>query len=153
MTATTEVSQLEIYMKTKSALNDVVKNCLNVQKLADDMKLSISTERWIRDFCQVNFFCGRRSGLTTAMIDVGLAYFNNPLFIFNTDQMGRNAKSIANNRKINATIPNNFESFVAGKSFDAIFLDSVIDVPDSIYHISAIMLSRNDKFVLGFIGA
>lgn len=152
MTATIEMLQLEIYANTKRALDSMVKNCLKLQKEAKKHKLNKSSKYvWIREFCQVNFFCGRRSGLTTAMIEVGLFHFDNPLFVFNSELMGKYARAMTD-KEINYTTPNRFECITEGQSFDAIFFDSVVDLPQSLYPISELMVSRNDKFLLGFLG-
>ena len=140
-----------IYRRTVTALENLVLNCIDQQKVAAKQRLcEPNTRRWLMEWCRVSLNCSRHCGTTTAMINIGSHYFRNPMFVC-SDFASK--KRLAERAPKNAfiTTANNIDREAPGRVCDAIFVDSLSEIPTSIYDVAQAMTNRSDTFVLAFI--
>jgi len=155
MTAFATTIESTVQQRTEAALENLVLNCIEQQKLARKTERiydRINSLQWVKEWCQITVGCSRRSGFTTAMVNVGTYYFKRPLFVFLNRGRVSSFKSefkddiflTTQDRIINDTI---------GHSCDAIFVDcfDLKDPLDNIYEVAESMSQKNNPFVLALI--
>jgi hypothetical protein len=149
-------------IRTKTALQLLIQNSLDMQSSdfgREERKKYEGTEvSFIDSWCTVRLCGPRRTGHTTAMIEVGHEMFKSPLFLFHNEGAMKLHKNDFKLRKYecdNFASIHSLQRYMIGRSYDAVFIDCAFALSKTaeseIKHLCVPCRAMFDKFCLVYI--